>query len=47
MLVISAVHDGRRYPEFKYLYYSKREAIARYKERYGLKGKHGVIISIS
>ena len=47
MLVISAVHDGVHYPVFRYLYYSKREAIARYKEQYGLKGKHRVELHIS
>ena len=47
MLIISAVHDGIHYPVFRYLFYSKREAIARYKERYGLKGKHGVTLYIS
>lgn len=47
MLVISAVHAGKMYPQFIYMFYSKREAIARYKERYGLKGKHGVEVYIS
>lgn len=44
---ISADHAGRYYPPARYMYYSKREAIRRYKEKHGLTGKHGVIIHIS
>ena len=47
MISISAVHDGIHYPVRSYVFFTKREAIARYKERYGLKGKHGVALHIS
>lgn len=43
MLRLYAVCDGRTYPTEQYLYYSRREAMARYREKYGLKGRHGVV----
>ena len=41
---ISAIHNGKNYPMHTFYYYPKKVAIARYKEKFGLKGKHNVII---
>lgn len=43
---ITASHNGIDYPIHTFYYYPKREAIARYKEMFGLKGKHNVIINL-
>lgn len=43
---ITAIHDGKVYPRHTFYYYTKREAIALYKEKFGLKGKHNVIINL-
>lgn len=45
MFIISAECDGIRYPQGKFMFYSKREAIRLYKAKHGLKGKHNVILS--
>ena len=37
-----ALHNGKIYPEGYYYGYSKKEAIAKYKEACGLKYKRGV-----
>lgn len=41
--LISANYQGQYYPEQRYLYYSKREAIKRYREKFGLVGKRVVL----
>lgn len=43
---ITASHNGIDYPLHTFYFYSKKEAIARYKLLFGLKGKHNVIINL-
>ena len=45
MLIISATHNNINYPTNRYLYYTKREAIAMYKKKYSLTGKHNVLLT--
>ena len=37
-----ALYNGKIYPEGYYYGYNKKEAIARYRNKYGLKYKHNV-----
>lgn len=37
-----ALHNGKIYPSYLFSGYSKKEAIARYKAKYGLKYKRNV-----
>lgn len=45
-IYIYAVINGNRYPEIGYYAYGKREAIKRYRNEHGLKGKHLTMLSI-
>ena len=40
---ITAYWNGTHYRQWKYLDYTKREAIKLYRERFGLVGKHATI----
>lgn len=37
-----ALHNGKIYPSYLFYGYSKKEAIARYRNKYGLRYKHNV-----
>lgn len=39
---IYALHNGKIYPDEYYLGYSKKEAVAKYRNKYRLKYKHNV-----
>lgn len=38
-LIVRAEYDGVRYPSQRYLYYSKRDAISKYRKLHGLEYK--------
>lgn len=41
MIQLKAIDkSGKEYPKCQYMFYSLREAKKRYREGYGLKGKH-------
>lgn len=42
---LRAQHEGKLYPIRRYFDYSRREAIAKYRAEFGLKGKHNVILT--
>ena len=43
---IRAQHQGKLYPIRRYIAYTHREAVAKYRAEFGLKGKHNVKLTI-
>ena len=43
---ITAHYNGKHYRQMHYMYYSKREAVKLYREKFGLVGKH-ITLNIS
>lgn len=42
---LRAQHEGKLYPIRRYFDYTRREAIAKYRAEFGLKGKRNVILT--
>ena len=43
---LRAQHEGKLYPIRRYFDYTRREAVAKYRAEFGLKGKHNVKLTI-